>query len=89
MDQKLHGKINQEAGTVDIESRADLDRMHAVTDWTAAVRSLAAFVLNDGEGFKGDDGAPSMANPEAYFSPSSQRTSMPSGKRRLQSRVPG
>jgi len=89
MDQKLHGKINQEAGTVEIESRADLDRMHAVADWTSAVRSLAAFVLNDGEGFKGDDGAPSMANPEAYFSPSAHRTNMPAGKRRLQSRVPG
>ncbi|KAH0172921.1 CSN2 COP9 signalosome complex, partial [Aureobasidium melanogenum] len=89
MDQKLHGKINQEAGTVDIENRADLDRMHAVADWTSAVRSLAAFVLNDGEGFKGDDGASSMANPEAYFTPSAHRTNMPSGKRRLQSRVPG
>ena len=55
MDKKLRGKINQDAGTVEIESRADLDRMHAVADWTAAIRSLASFVLNEGEGFKSDD----------------------------------
>ena len=50
MDQKLRGKINQDAGTVEIESRADQDRMHAVAEWTTAIRSLAAFVLNEGEG---------------------------------------
>ena len=55
MDQKLRGKINQDAGTVEIESRADQDRMHAVADWTAAIRSLASFVLNESEGFKSDD----------------------------------
>ncbi|KAF2763959.1 CSN2 COP9 signalosome complex [Teratosphaeria nubilosa] len=55
MDQKLRGKINQDAGTVEIESRADQDRMHAVADWTTAIRSLASFVLNEGEGFKNDD----------------------------------
>ena len=38
MDKKLRGKINQDAGTVEIESRADLDRMHAVADWTSAIR---------------------------------------------------
>ncbi|KAK4495407.1 hypothetical protein PRZ48_013738 [Zasmidium cellare] len=54
MDKKLRGKINQDAGTVEIESRADLDRMHAVADWTAAIRSLASVVLNDGD-FKQDD----------------------------------
>ncbi|WPH01715.1 Hypothetical protein R9X50_00456700 [Acrodontium crateriforme] len=55
MDQKLRGKINQDAGTVEIESRADQDRMHALADWTGAIRSLASFVLNEGDGFKGDD----------------------------------
>ncbi len=55
MDKKLRGKINQDAGTVEIESRADLDRMHAVADWTTAIRSLASVVLNDSEGFKSDD----------------------------------
>ena len=55
MDKKLRGKINQDAGTVDIESRADLDRMHAVADWTTAIHSLASFVLNESDGFKSDD----------------------------------
>ncbi|EMC98026.1 hypothetical protein BAUCODRAFT_410975 [Baudoinia panamericana UAMH 10762] len=55
MDQKLRGKINQDAGTVEIESRADQDRMTAVAEWTDAIRSLASFVLNEGEGFKSDD----------------------------------
>jgi COP9 signalosome complex subunit 2 len=56
MDQKLRGKINQDAGTVEIESRADQDRTHAVADWTKAIRSLASFVLNEGEGFRSDEG---------------------------------
>ena len=55
MDKKLRGKINQDAGTVEIESRADLDRMHAVAEWTTAIRGLASFVLNEGDGFKSDD----------------------------------
>ena len=55
MDKKLRGKINQDAGTVEIESRADADRMHAVADWTAAIRTLASFVLDEGDGFKSDD----------------------------------
>ena len=55
MDQKLRGKINQDAGTVEIESRADVDRMRAVADWTTALRSLAGFVLNETDGFKSDD----------------------------------
>ncbi|TKA67169.1 COP9 signalosome complex subunit 2, partial [Friedmanniomyces simplex] len=55
MDKRLRGSINQDAGTVEIESRADQDRMHAVADWTTAIRSLASFVLNEGEGFKSDD----------------------------------
>lgn len=55
MDKRLRGKINQEAGTVEIESRADQDRMSAVADWTSAIRSLALHVLNEGDGFKADD----------------------------------
>ncbi|KAF2163048.1 hypothetical protein M409DRAFT_26494 [Zasmidium cellare ATCC 36951] len=80
MDKKLRGKINQDAGTVEIESRADLDRMHAVADWTAAIRSLASVVLNDGD-FKQDDagmgpgGSSSLTGtPEAFdiMAPSSR-----------------
>ncbi|TKA69303.1 COP9 signalosome complex subunit 2 [Friedmanniomyces simplex] len=62
MDKRLRGSINQDAGTVEIESRADQDRMHAVADWTTAIRSLASFVLNEGEGFKSDDVGGGMGN---------------------------
>ncbi|KAK5109551.1 hypothetical protein LTR62_006902 [Meristemomyces frigidus] len=55
MDKKLRGRINQEAGTVEIESRADQDRVNAVTDWTKAIHSMSSFVLNEGDGFKSDD----------------------------------
>ena len=55
MDKKLHGKIDQEAGTVEIDSVDDVDRMHAVADWTASIRSLASMILNEGEGFRSDE----------------------------------
>ncbi|KAK5679465.1 hypothetical protein LTS10_008283 [Elasticomyces elasticus] len=55
MDKRLRGSINQEAGTVEIESQADQGRMRAVADWTNTIKTLASFVLNEGEGFKGDD----------------------------------
>lgn len=88
MDKKLHGKINQEAGTVEIESRADLEGMRAVTNWTAAIRSLAAFVLNEGEGFRSDDGSQSLSTPEGLFASPSHRANMAGGKRRP-TRLPG
>lgn len=57
MDKQLRGKINQDAGTVEIESRADQDRMRAVADWTSAIHSLATYVLNEGDGFKTEENA--------------------------------
>ena len=66
MDKKLRGKINQEAGTVEIESSTDMDRLHAVADWTAAVQSLAAHVLNESEAFRSEDSA-SQARTESFF----------------------
>ncbi|KAK4539841.1 hypothetical protein LTR36_010302 [Oleoguttula mirabilis] len=93
MDRRLRGKINQDAGTVEIESRADQDRMHAVADWTAAIRSLASYVLNEGEGFKSDDagggpgGLPPLTSaPDLLLS--SQRTTNAAGKRKA-NRGPG
>jgi COP9 signalosome complex subunit 2 len=62
MDGQLRGKINQDAGTVEIESRTDADRMHAVGDWTSAIRSLASFVLNESEGFKADETGTSLGS---------------------------
>lgn len=88
MDKKLHGKINQEAGTVEVEPRADVERMRAVTDWTAAIRSLAAIVLNEADGFKSDDGSQSLSTPDAPFAPPPHRANTAGGKRRP-TRLPG
>jgi COP9 signalosome complex subunit 2 len=55
VDKKLHGKINQQNGTVEIESSTDMDRVQAMKEWSAAIGSLWATVLNDGDGFKGDE----------------------------------
>jgi len=87
MDKKLRGKINQEAGTVEIESSTDMDRLHAVADWTAAVQSLAGYVLNESEAFRSEDSA-SQARAEGFY-PSSQRPGVMGGKRGKSTRTPG
>lgn len=58
MDGKLQGKINQAAGTVEVASSGDTGRMHAVAEWTSAVRSLANFVLSESDAFRSDDAPP-------------------------------
>lgn len=77
---------------MEIESRADTDRMRAVGEWTSAIQSLASFVLNESEGFKTDDsgtlgggmqGLPT--GPEGFAS--SQRAA--GGGRRKPNRAPG
>lgn len=57
VDKKLRGKIDQSAGTVEIESKTDVDRMQAMRKWSEAVGSLWKTVLNDGEGFRADENA--------------------------------
>jgi len=90
MDKKLRGKINQEAGTVEMESRADTERMVAMADWTAAIRSLAGFVLTETDAFKSDDPTLSQRGPSALESFASQRSApVASGGKRKASRIPG
>ncbi|KAI8938034.1 hypothetical protein NX059_005707 [Plenodomus lindquistii] len=55
VDKRLRGKINQQHGTVEIESSTDMDRVLAMKEWTAAIGSLWSTVLNDGDGFKSDE----------------------------------
>lgn len=55
VDKKLKGKINQEKGTVEIESNTDADRMQSMQEWTMALKSLWKTILNEGEGFKSDE----------------------------------
>ena len=60
MDKKLKAKINQEKGTVHVESANDVDRVQAVRDWSSAIGSLCKTVLDDGEGFKYDENSSLM-----------------------------
>ena len=55
VDQKLKGKINQENGTVEVESATDIDRTHSMQQWTSAMGSLWQTVLDEAEGFKTDE----------------------------------
>ncbi|KAL1656842.1 hypothetical protein SLS61_000638 [Didymella pomorum] len=61
VDKRLHGKINQQNGTVEVESSTDRDRVEAMKEWSAAVGSLWETVLNDGDGFKSDEGGSQFA----------------------------
>lgn len=69
LDKKLDGKINQQKGTVEVESHADADRTHAMQEWTSAIGSMWQTILDDGEGFKSDEqslggtGISSILNP--------------------------
>lgn len=55
VDKKLHAKINQYNGTVEIEGSTDMDRVQAMQEWSDSVGSLWAAVLNDGDGFKSEE----------------------------------
>jgi len=56
VEKKLRAKINQEQGTVLVESTSDTEHLQRLREWTSAVDNLWTTVLNDGEGFKTDDG---------------------------------
>lgn len=55
VDQKLKGKINQEKGTVEIESHDDVGRTQSMQQWTSAIGSLWKTILDEGDGFKTED----------------------------------
>ena len=52
---KVRGKINQQTGTVEIETPRDLDRMNSLMQWSTAIGSLSRSVLADLEPAKSDD----------------------------------
>jgi COP9 signalosome complex subunit 2 len=55
VEKKLNAKINQESGTVAVESTSDLDHLQRVREWNTALDTLWSTVLSDGEGFKAED----------------------------------
>ena len=55
VDDKLKAKINQEKGSVEVESNEDVGRMQSMQKWVSAIDSLWRTIWDEGEGFKGDD----------------------------------
>lgn len=55
LDKRLEGKIDQEKGTVEVDNRSDVDRTHAMQEWTSAIGGLCKTILDEGDGFKTDD----------------------------------
>lgn len=56
LDKKLKAKINQTNGTVEVDRGTDVERVEAVGQWSSAIESLWTTVMNDGDGFRLDDG---------------------------------
>ncbi|KAI1324937.1 putative COP9 signalosome subunit 2 [Xylariaceae sp. FL0255] len=55
IDGKIQGKINQQAGILEIESGSDAERVKALTKWTEALVGLYTVVLHDSEGLRVQD----------------------------------
>ncbi|KAL2430714.1 COP9 signalosome complex subunit 2 [Exophiala dermatitidis] len=56
VDKKLKAKINQENGTVVVDSTPTTpDHLSRLGDWASAAENLWSAVLNEGEGFKFED----------------------------------
>ncbi len=55
VDQKLKGKINQDAGTVEMDSNSDTDRTHSMQAWSSALASFWTAVLDNSDGFRADE----------------------------------
>ena len=62
LDRKLEGKINQEKGTVERDNRGDVNRAHALREWTSAIGALSQTIFDEGDGFKIDDSQPMGAS---------------------------
>ena len=60
VDKKLKGKINQENGTVEIQSNSDIGRTQAMQQWTSAVGALWRTILDQSDGFKTDDSSQAL-----------------------------
>ncbi|KAJ1336082.1 COP9 signalosome complex subunit 2 [Microdochium nivale] len=52
VDGKIQGKIDQQAGTLQIESNGDAERVQAIEAWSNALAGLYSTIFKEGEGFK-------------------------------------
>ena len=77
VDGKINGKIDQQLGTLEIESNGDAERIKAMESWATALTGLYSAVFKDGEGFRPSDHQGSSddhGGPASYLdSPQSKR----------------
>ncbi|KAI1460127.1 PCI-domain-containing protein [Annulohypoxylon moriforme] len=52
VDGKIKGKIDQQAGILEIESNGDAERVQAMEAWAGALGGLYATMFKDGDGYK-------------------------------------
>ncbi|RYP05766.1 hypothetical protein DL764_003583 [Monosporascus ibericus] len=52
VDGKIRGKIDQQAGILEIESDGDVERVQALDAWAGALEALYTTLFKDGEGFR-------------------------------------
>lgn len=55
LDSKLKAKVDQTNGTVEKERATDIDRIHAIEQWSSALESLCSTVITNGDGFRNDE----------------------------------
>ncbi|KIW38181.1 COP9 signalosome complex subunit 2 [Exophiala oligosperma] len=56
VDKKLRAKINQDDGTVEVDTSAeDTVRLAKLCDWTSAIDGMCSALLNEGEGFRSEE----------------------------------
>ncbi|KAI9842980.1 MAG: hypothetical protein M1837_006717 [Sclerophora amabilis] len=67
VDNKVRGKINQDNGTVEVESKSDIDRTESMREWSSAISSLYTSLFNEGEGFKIDESAQLLGGSQHGF----------------------
>lgn len=71
VDRQLKGAIDQEKGTVEVESTVDAGRTQALQAWTSALASLCNTMFREGEGFKADEsqslGGTATSRPDGIF----------------------
>ncbi|KAI5922275.1 PCI-domain-containing protein [Camillea tinctor] len=55
IDGKIRGKIDQQAGILEIEVGGDIERVQALASWAGALAELYTYIFKDGEGFRMTD----------------------------------
>lgn len=62
MDGRIAGKLNEQAGVLDIDTDRDADRREAITNLASAIGELYGAIFKDGDGFRSVD--TSVADPD-------------------------